>query len=684
MLSPRGLWFLIVVILIFVVGAFLIPNYSVVPALASLALLTWFCVEWGLFQVRVNAVVARLRVSRQMLQGGRESPMLWVGRVFEVRVRVENPSAIALPFAVLEDRRPVATERTRGTNVVFASIPARGQVEIVYSLVAPAPGLLRFEGVNLRVCDRQGFFYHRRFVREAVELPVLPPLTDDEGRQRATKQFNTLPPPGIHRLRRPGSGSELLDLRDYRPGDPPKLIAWKPSARRDKLITKEFESDVPVRCRLFLDTSESVRLGPTGNTLLTRLVEVAAAVAQASAANRDLVGLTTFDETVAHGLLPARTKMHLINVLRRLSEVASLQPGVRGVPSELLTQRAFPLAHELYPELMTKRVNSMPWSRLWLPLLDRKYGWVVLAMILLSPLLLTIRGWASGVANFAAMTVPKSWPFLTKLAWFTLVFLVSIFPPATFGVLFWFTHGVRGWFGERRRKLTQRKQVASVLALQDGSGPAGVERYIHDDEAYAAQVAAFLQRHRLRCPIPLYDERGLYLYRCPGKAVVLRDALIEAVSRARDNELYVVLADLVELGDDLAPVVQAVRVARARHHHILVIVPWPSDVPPPDDHQEAPAGTRTLADKAGKGLPPGTRQDQERKKVRKKPTARNKTGGLAQLLRQTLCRQYQESFKRLRRELGRVGATVMRLNDGDPVRAVLDRLDRVRGMRSRR
>ena len=106
-----------------------------------------------------------------------------------------------------------------------------------------------------------------------VEYPVLPPLRDDEGKQRGEKRFNTLPPPGIHRLRRAGGGSELLDLRDYQPGDPPKMIAWKVSARRDKLITKEFENDVPVRCVLFLDTSEGVRLGPPG-TPLARLADV--------------------------------------------------------------------------------------------------------------------------------------------------------------------------------------------------------------------------------------------------------------------------------------------------------------------------------------------------------------------------------------------------------------------------
>ena len=61
-----------------------------------------------------------------------------------------------------------------------------------------------------------------------------------------------------------------------------------------------------------------------------------------------------------------------------------------------------------------------------------------------------------------------------------------------------------------------------------------------------------------------------------------------------------------------------------------------------------------------------------------------KQNSLVTAVRKSLTSQYHESFRSLRRELGRVGAMVMRFNDGDPVQIVLDRLDRVRGLRSRR
>ncbi|MBA4189970.1 MAG: hypothetical protein C0467_18450 [Planctomycetaceae bacterium] len=690
MLTSRGMWFLIVVSLVLTVGAFLIPYYSVVPALVSLTLLIWFVIEWTLFHVRSNAAVSRLNVTRHVLQGGREVPMVWAGLAFEVRVAIENPSLVDIPFAVLEDRAAVATERTAGTAKRFATIPAGSTIEIVYTLKAPSPGLLRFEGVGVRVADLHGFFYRRVFIRDAVEFLVLPPLVDDEGKQRATKRFNTLPPPGIHRLRRAGSGSELLDLRDYRPGDPPKMIAWKASARRDRLITKEFENDVPVRAMLFLDTSEGVRLGPPGNTLLTRMAGVAAAVAQASAGNRDLVGLTTFDESGSKATSPARTKIHMINVLRKLAEVSALQPGVTGVPMEQLTRRAYPLAQDLYPDLMAKRVNSMPLSRLWIPLLDRKWGFLALLVIAVNLLLVYYsRDWrldSFDSAGYRTRRLVPGWPFFPKLLMFGLFSLWALFWPSTLTLIFWFFHGWRGWFGDRKTELTRRKQLASLFTLQDGTGSGAIERYVADDEVFASRIARFLQLHLLRCPVPLYDDHGRYRFRCLGKAPVLADAIIRAVSRARDNELYVILADLAELGEELGPVIKACRVARARHHHILVIVPWPADVPSPDDPEGATtASSATDDDSLGlKPWGPKPTKTPLAKDKKARDAAEAKRNSLVKFVRDRLTKQYHESFKTLRRELGKSGATVMRVNDGDPVQLVLDRLDRLRGLRSRR
>lgn len=51
-----------------------------------------------------------------------------------------------------------------------------------------------------------------------------------------------LPAGGDHRVARAESaGDEMHHLRDYRSGDPLRSIAWKPSARRDTLLVREYE-----------------------------------------------------------------------------------------------------------------------------------------------------------------------------------------------------------------------------------------------------------------------------------------------------------------------------------------------------------------------------------------------------------------------------------------------------------
>ena len=157
-------------------------------------------------------------------------------------------------------------------------------------------GVARFEGVRLHVTDYQGFFYHGSVLRRVECYPVLPIVQNVDAMSAVSKQRNQLLPPGIHRLRAGGSGSELLDLRDYMTGDPPKTIAWKVSARRDRLITKVFENEVPIRCTLFVDVSSSVRVPTRRGTALQRLIDIAGAVMRANVHVRDLTGLCLFDE----------------------------------------------------------------------------------------------------------------------------------------------------------------------------------------------------------------------------------------------------------------------------------------------------------------------------------------------------------------------------------------------------
>src|SRR5262249_54751832 len=269
-----------------------------------------------------------LRVERVLRDDRGPVESLWAGKTFDVHVTLRLDGQTDLGYVRLRERVPFAVEFVQGEVTYEGEFPAGETRELHYRVRCPARGRVRFEGLTLRLADLQGFFHPAAFVPGVAEYRVLPALVDTEGQPATLKRFNLLPSPGQHRHPRPGTGSELLDLRDYRPGDPPKTIAWKVSARRDRLITKEFESEGPVRCTLVVDTSQSVRVGPRGQTALTRLVEIAAAVAQAANGVRDLVGVCLFDDrAVTTYLRPARGQRHLVGVLNVLADAAGLAPA---------------------------------------------------------------------------------------------------------------------------------------------------------------------------------------------------------------------------------------------------------------------------------------------------------------------------------------------------------------------
>jgi hypothetical protein len=375
---------------------------------------------------------------------------------------------------------------------------------------------------------------------------------------------------------------------------------------------------------------------------VVRLAEVGAAIAQAASAHRDLVGLTVFDEETAAVTAPARTRIHTVELLRKLGEAAARLPDPGQTNADLLARAALPLAEELYPDLLRQDVNSRPWRMYWRPIADSRWLWVVLALLCLPALLVRPAG-IEALARAVNALSRDGWSVFAKLGLALLLF----FLPLLLAGGIWFVHGVRGLLPPYRARLARRKPLAALFALLDDTGPAAIERFVADDELFAARATRFLLEHRVRLPLVLYDKHGRYRFRSEGKIAVLAASLLRAVGRARDNELYVLLADLTELGRDVQPLVNAATVARARHHQVLVIVPWPADVPTEERRQ--PGGVKIGA-----------------------------------LVRSVLAARYQRGFAELRTELARAGATVIRVTDGDPVRLVLERLNQLRGARIRR
>ena len=711
MLTSRGWWFLILTVVL--LGLAVLTNLAALGFL-TLTLLLWFVLEWVLFAVRSRLVARSLTLSRRVCDERGPVVSLWAQRVLLVRVEVRLGGRLRLPFVALTDWLPFGAEHVGGETQRDGPLEPGEALTISYQVRCAGMGRLRFEGVQVRLADLQGFFFRQTFVRDGAVYRVLPVLSDEGGHAATAKRHNLLPPPGHHRLRRPGSGGELLNLRDYLPGDPPKTIAWKVSARRDRLITKEFESEVPLRCTLFVDASDSVRLGPPGTNALARLTALAAALAQANSAARDLTGLCLFDDKSARPIRPARTSRHLAQLLNVLADAANLAPASGDANVNHLLPLAYTFAQEVYPDLLRPGVNRVPFWLAWLwPMptyphrprpfsqkLSRGAGAFFVSLVLLLLFALPFAGagalvyfflprliWedlrdlvlglpdfaVANVATVLAVLLPLLFSWRVPPEWWQargelIVDLarVPVWAGIVWLVLFFYRRVYRNLdqiLSSRLRRLTRwRKQLAALLSARYGLVPAGLARYLEDDREFALALQRFLAEHQVPYTPPLYSGDGRYLFASPGKVGVLARALLHAVGRGRDNELFVLMADLLELDGQLGPLLRAVKVALARHHQVVVICPWPPGVPPPPAERRRPAGApqEVLFENEPRGR------------------------GFRQMLRRSATDRLHRAFRRARQAFARMGVPLVNAQSDEPVALVLERMERLRGPRRKR
>lgn len=646
MITPRGYWLLLAGIALAAVGA--ISAVTPIVATVGLSILFWMLIEWSRFWLFLLRGIVQLKAERTITQRGREVRVGWAGAPLSVKLSLKNTGALrtididASEVGVPRDSLRSGSIRTRGT------IAAAGSMQWEYELVPPFAGIINFAGVHLRLADASGLFSANRTIPLRDIFTIIPTLIDCEGRQRASKRFNALPPPGIHRHRMPGSGSELLDLREYRPGDPPKMIAWKASARRDRLITKEYESDVPVRCVILLDASNVTRIPAKDGSDLQQYTTTAAGILQAASANRDLVGITIFDADRCWMNHPARTRSHLIKMLELIAQTAARKPDLPIEDSDVLLDAFQPVMFERYPELFDDRLNSQPLGMHWRPLLDTRFGWTIFIPFLLTPFFATNARWIDIAARVARAANPATGLFVIDLAAFLIGLLGMLLLPAILALAFWMIYSLQGFLPFARRRANRRKQVAAALCSLDRDDPHGIERYRQDDAALASRIGRFAAEEHVTLPIQRLGHNGTDRFQEPNKLRMAADALTQATMRARDNELFVIFISLQHLNADLAPLLRAIRHARSRHHQILVFSVWRDYHSKSIDHK-SPLGV----DSAGQQM-------------------QFEAGRLSLV-----------EYRKFRHQFTKAGAVFQMLDRERAVTAALDSLDRLRGTRSR-
>ncbi len=176
-----------------------------------------------------------------------------VGQVFEERFEVQNDSR--LPHLWIEVRDESTLPGSKGSRVLTLISGRQGRSYLARTRLIQR-GVFPLGPTELRSGDLFGLFPVKQSLAVQDSLLVYPMMVE-------LSNFPNPPGllPGGEALRRRTQQitPNAAGVREYAPGDPLNRIHWLSTARRDRLIVKEFELDPLADVWIILDAAKNVQ-----------------------------------------------------------------------------------------------------------------------------------------------------------------------------------------------------------------------------------------------------------------------------------------------------------------------------------------------------------------------------------------------------------------------------------------
>ena len=243
-----------------------------------------------------------LRLTRAFI----DSPVL--GRATRIEIAVEHATSSVLQVHLADDLHPALAQLPpSGSLTVYPRDPAR----LLFTVTPNRRGDFPLGAVWLRWPGRLRLVERRALARPEQKIRVYPAMdrSDDDTalyllriRQIELQR---------RRLRLTGTGREFDHLRDYRAGDEMRNISWPATARRAKVVTREFTTERSQQVWIVLDAG---RL--SGTVFELRRTAAATSPSSPTPTFRDaasdesfLLSLTQLDQACGAGIALAQTVM---------------------------------------------------------------------------------------------------------------------------------------------------------------------------------------------------------------------------------------------------------------------------------------------------------------------------------------------------------------------------------------
>jgi len=280
--------------------------------LIGVYLLVGLVVTLPLFALTAN--VAGIEVDRKL-----DKNKVFSGDFLRVRVTIRNTSRRHFDFIEVWDQYPETWILAIGENFMASRIEPGSSITFSYILQARMRGRYYLGPTEVILRDRLGLHYYKRTLKARTEVLVYPTWKDVRRMEALGKQRQLGRMFGAHRTKVVGMGTDFAGFRQYMPGDPFRLIDWKTSAKRGKLVVKQFEMEKNIQIVCMVDSSGSMGNGYPENTKLEYAIRAAVLLTYMGMERKDLVGTCVFSDRVHAFVPPAMSPNHMYDVLEALA-----------------------------------------------------------------------------------------------------------------------------------------------------------------------------------------------------------------------------------------------------------------------------------------------------------------------------------------------------------------------------
>jgi len=313
--TREGWWFLIATLLL---------GLAAINAGLNLLFLVWGMM---LFLVLASGVLSELCLRRLEVRRA-APPAVHAGSPYLMGISLSNRKRRLPSFSVeVED---LVAERPIDKRCYFLKLPAGRTQETAYRHVIARRGRHRLSGFRLSTKFPFGLIQKSRDVADPLDLLIYPALVKVP--EALLRGFPARA--GVGRVKSRARSGDFAGLRDFRPGDEPRDIHWRTTARRGFPFVRESEDDEGLEATLVFDNCEATP------ELFERAVSLAASVALALIHRGYRVGFGVRGAEIARdgGSIQATRILRLLAVIEPASADTPLHsPGPPGARIRIRT-----------------------------------------------------------------------------------------------------------------------------------------------------------------------------------------------------------------------------------------------------------------------------------------------------------------------------------------------------------